>query len=189
MGVSGHRRICCKVSDQAWFHCCMVPLWDMVSSHYSDAVCRGAPALVGAGAGVQSTDAHGGGQGSSNSSIVCELSHFIEELPARNASTWQGFLPRCASIKKEISAAGLYIQLKMSSHGAAMVCLAVQSCRQSLRVVLLLHTGWGILIIALACVAGLVLIGFLGMLLVQQYRSSRTGSFARCAIFSHAFAA
>ncbi|CAL5229448.1 g12773 [Coccomyxa viridis] len=69
----------------------------------------GAPALVGAGAGVQSTDAHGGGQGSSNSSIV-----------------W-----------------------------------------------------WGILIIALACVAGLVLIGFLGMLLVQQYRSSRTGSFAR----------
>ncbi len=44
---------------------------------------------------------------------------------------------------------------------------------------MLLHAGWGILIIVVACVAGLVLIGFLYMLLVQQHRSSRAGSFAR----------
>ena len=73
---------------------------------------RGAPAVVGAGAGTQSADAHGGGQGSSSSRIACELSSRLKALPACNASACQGSLPRCTVITvKHLALAHIHIEI------------------------------------------------------------------------------
>jgi hypothetical protein len=47
-----------------------------------------------------------------------------------------------------------------------------------------MHAGWGILLIALACLAAMVLVGFGVAAVVQRVRDYWGGSFARCASFA-----